>query len=490
MLPSEPGNLSQKGLPAHPISRRTAVQVGSLGLLGLAHEHLGLLRTEANVPGSSPPSAKNVIFIFLSGGLSHHDTFDMKPNASSDVRGEFRPIRTTTPGLQICEHLPLLAQRSHRWSLCRSLTHSTNEHSQGHHIMLTGRSDLPPGFDPGKPKESDWPSITSVANAVLKQKANLPPAIVLPEKLIHRTGRVIPGQFAGHMGPHRDPFLLTTSRYNPASYGAYPHFLFHHRTGKQDGNELAFDAPSLQLPQGLDWDRLRDRIKLRQALDDQQAWLESAFDLTQMDRYQEMAVSLLTDPKTKQAFEVHSLPQKTQERYGKNAFGWSLLLAKQLVEAGVSLVQVNLGNNETWDNHEAIFPNLRDFLLPPLDQSLSALLDDLHASGLLDETLVVMASEFGRTPKIFKIPGATSPGRDHWGAAQTVFFSGGGVSGGRVIGSTDGQGGYPASDPQTPENFAATIYQALGIPPEQHWYDAVERPHPAYHGKPIEGLRS
>ena len=471
---------------AHPITRRSAISVGALGLLGLGANHLSEI--QANAARVTSGKAKKVIFIFLSGGLSHHDTFDMKPEASNEIRGEFNPIPTNTPGLQICEHLPQLAKRSHLWSLCRSLTHSTNEHSQGHHIMLTGRSDLPPGFDPSKPKESDWPSITSVANAVLERRNNLPPAIVLPEKLIHRTGRVIPGQFAGHMGPHRDPFLLKSSRYDAENYGAYPDYLFHHAKGRQDGSSYSFDAPSLSLPEGLDWNRLQDRLSLRRSLDLSEGWIEHSSQSRQMDRYQEMAVSLLTDSKTKAAFEVHSAPAKVQDRYGRNAFGWSLLLAKQLVQAGVQLIQVNLGNNETWDNHQAIFPNLKNFLLPPLDQSLSALLDDLNESGLLDDTLVVMASEFGRTPRIFKIPNVPLPGRDHWGAAQTVLFAGGGTGGGRVIGSTDAIGAYPNSDPHTPEDFAATIYHALGIPPKLSWHDPVDRPHPVYHGSPIHAL--
>jgi uncharacterized protein (DUF1501 family) len=186
---------------------------------------------------------------------------------------------------------------------------------------------------------------------------------------------------------------------------------------------------------------------------------------------------------------VTNADPKTQDRYGRNAFGWSLLMARRLVEAGVSLVQVNLGNNETWDTHQSAFPNLKQFLLPPLDRSVSALLDDLDDGGLLDRTLVVMAGEFGRTPKVSRLPQFYKlPGRDHWGAVQTVFFAGGGVKGGTVIGASDKLGAYPAADPQTPENMAASIYQALGIPATTMWQDAEERPHPIYHGEPIRGL--
>jgi uncharacterized protein (DUF1501 family) len=176
-------------------------------------------------------------------------------------------------------------------------------------------------------------------------------------------------------------------------------------------------------------------------------------------------------------------------RYGRNAFGWSLLMAARLVEAGVNLVQVNLGNNETWDTHGNAFPHLKEKLFPPTDRAVAALLDDLHERGLLDSTLIVMAGEFGRTPKVFGLPQHYKlPGRDHWGAAQTVFFAGGGVKGGRVIGATDKFGAYPATDPQTPENLAATIYSALGIPKVTMWPDTEGRPHHVYYGEPIRGL--
>src|SRR5207247_9382259 len=178
-----------------------------------------------------------------------------------------------------------------------------------------------------------------------------------------------------------------------------------------------------------------------------------------------------------------------QDRYGRNACGWSLLMARRLVEAGVNAVQVNLGNNETWDTHGNAFPHLKEKLFPPADRAISALLDDLHESGLLASTLIVMAGEFGRTPKVTRLPQYYKlPGRDHWGAVQTVFFAGGGVRGGAVVGSSDKIGGHPATDPQTPENLAATIYHALGIPKSAAWHDVLERPHFIYHGEPISGL--
>ena len=470
-------------------TRRSVLQAGSLGLLGLGMNHLGFLRSLAATEApSKEPRAKNVIYIFLSGGLAQHESFDMKPDAPQEIRGEFSPIRTRTPGLHICEHLPELAKRSEMWSLCRSLTHPWNEHSQGHHIMLTGRTELPPNFDPNKPKDSNWPSIAALASDLLPQRGNLPPAIILPDKIRHRTGRILPGQFAGQLGARKEPFFIEASRYNPVNYGAYPGYLFHHERGKEDGSTFTFDSPTFSLPEGLDFRRLRDRVDLLERLNKQSAHLEETAETQGLDRYQQMAADLLLDPSVKDAFDVHSADAKLQDRYGRNAFGWSLLLARQLVEAGVRLVQVNLGNNEAWDTHQAAFPNLKNYLLPPMDRAVSALLDDLSERGLLDDTLVVMASEFGRTPRIFKLPKATLPGRDHWGAVQSVFFAGGGVQGGRVIGSSDKKGEFPASDPQKPEDFAATIYDALGLPPNIRWHDPLERPHFLYHGKPMAGL--
>jgi uncharacterized protein (DUF1501 family) len=201
-----------------------------------------------------------------------------------------------------------------------------------------------------------------------------------------------------------------------------------------------------------------------------------------------MAVGILSDPRVARAFDVATAAPELLDRYGRNAFGWSLLLSRQLVEAGVRLVQVNLGNNETWDTHEAAFRNLKDFLLPPMDRAVSALLDDLDERGLLDETLLVMAGEFGRTPKIFSIGAGKLPGRDHWGRVQTVWLAGGGIRGGVVAGASDARGGEPDRDAQTPEGLAATIYRALGIPRDAHWTEQLGRPHPIYRAEPIGGL--
>jgi hypothetical protein len=466
-----------------PPTRRTALQAGAVGLLNLCLGELNALRS-GEPPGSSRRSAGGVIYIFLSGGLAQHESFDPKPDAPDAIRGEFGTIPTRTPGFRVCEHLPLLASRSDKWACVRSLTHKTNDHSAGHHIMLTGRSDLPPGFNPSQPKPTDHPSLAAVATAVTRPRNNLPPAIVLPEKLVHNSGRVIPGQFAGVMGRHRDPWFLEASLFESKAYGAYPQYEFDHQERAYAPKRKGFVIPDLSLPEGVDPTRFDARLDVLRHIDRQRETLDAAAGT--FDRSRQDAVSLLTDARVRKAFDLNRADPRDLDRYGRNAFGWSLLMAARLVEAGVNLVQVNLGNNETWDTHGNAFPHLKDKLLPPTDKAVSALLDDLGGRGLLDSTLVVMAGEFGRTPKMSTLSQFyKGPGRDHWGAVQSVFLAGGGVKGGKVLGSSDKTGGYPAADPQTPENFGATIYTALGLPKTAAWHDAETRPHHLYLADPM-----
>jgi hypothetical protein len=461
------------------------LQAGGVSLLGLGASHLNALRAES--PRAA--SAGSVIYIFLSGGLAQQDSFDPKPDAPDNIRGEFKPIATKTPGLRICEHLPLLAQRSDKWAVIRSLTHATNNHSDGHLLMLTGRNTLPPGFSPNMPKDTDWPSIASVAGAITRPRNNLPPAVVLPERLIHNTGRVIPGQFAGVMGRQRDPWFMEGSRFEPKAYGAYPEFEFDHQDRPYKPVRNGFEIPDLSLPQGIDGMRLSSRLDMLNTIDEQRAALDGGASRTGLDHHRQAAVSLLMEPRVRKAFDLRHQPERDLDRYGQNAFGWSLLMAARLVEAGVNLVQVNLGNNETWDTHGNAFPHLKEKLFPPTDKAVAALLDDLHDRGLLASTLIVMAGEFGRTPRVFGLPQHYKlPGRDHWGAVQSVFLAGGGVQGGTVIGTSDKNGGYPTSDAQTPENLGATIYSALGIPQSTMWKDAENRPHHVYHAEAVRGL--
>jgi uncharacterized protein (DUF1501 family) len=231
-------------------------------------------------------------------------------------------------------------------------------------------------------------------------------------------------------------------------------------------------------------------VELLNIVERQQQQLEDAAASADYGRSRQGVVSLLADPGVREAFNVRKSDPKTLQRYGNNSFGWSLLMARRLVALGVNMVQVNLGNMGTWDLHGNAFPLAKNFLFPPTDLAISALLDDLTESGMLEETMVVIAGEFGRTPRIFN--GAPSVyktvGRGHWGPCQTVMIAGGGVAGGRVIGSSDKSGAYPASDVQTPESFASTIYHALGIPRSAHWHDAADRPYPVYRSEPIGGL--
>jgi len=306
----------------HPaFDRRTLLQAGSIGLLGLGMNHLEPLRQAA--AGMAPSTtARSVIYIFLSGGLSQHDSFDMKPAAPDTIRGEFHPIDTNTPGIQICEHLPRLAQRSHLWALCRSLTHGSNDHSAGHHIMLTGRSDLPKGFNSVAPQPGDWPSIASVAGAVLPTRNNLPPAAVLPDRLIHVTRRVLPGQFAGIMGPRHDPWFIEAAPFSSNGYGAFPEYEFDHQDRPNLSRRSRFQAPSLSLLEGLSLVRMASRTRLLRSFDRQRSDLECCANIEQFDRYRQGAISLLTDRRIRDAINIHQASAVEQEHYGQNSFGW------------------------------------------------------------------------------------------------------------------------------------------------------------------------
>ncbi len=384
---------------AHPrFDRRTAIQAGAIGLLGLGMNHVAGLRelaaAESIVP---PPRHKAVIYIFLSGGLAQHDSFDPKPNAPDTIRGEFAPIATRTPGIQICEHLPLLAACSDQWALVRSLTHPYNEHSVGHHVMLTGRTPMPVGFDGNRPTAQDFPSMASVVSRIVPHRDNLPPAAVLPEKLIHVTGRTIPGQFAGEMGESFDPWFIEASNYRDTNYthGAFPEYGFQRQAGHVTPADYRFEAPRLELAAGMLRNQFDARLSLLESIEAQQRALDAGARDREFDRHRESAISMLLEGRVHRALDVHAADDRLQDRYGRNSFGWSLLMARQLVEAGVSLVQVNLGNDESWDTHEAAFSVLRDFLLPPTDRAVSGLIEDLSERGLLDDVLVVMAGDGG-----------------------------------------------------------------------------------------------
>lgn len=468
---------------AHPVmTRRAALQAGAIGLLGLGTAELSALRATAGA--ARGPKSKSVIFIFLTGGISQHDSFDLKPDAPDTVRGEFKPIATRTPGIEICEHLPMLAERSNRWALVRSVGTDSDDHAAACHMLLTGRRDLPTGFDVNGPTPNDWPSIPAIVTYADRGGRSLPPAIVLPEPSINEAGVVRPGQYAGRIGTRWDAWHLNIAAKCPLGNGACPECFRFEGTPFRHAANTIFDAPEITLPEG-GHGRLQGRVGLLNGIERQQRRLDRLATSLDLDLHRDRAISLFTDPKTRRAFDVESADPKLLERYGKNKFGLSLLMARRLVEAGVELVQVNLGKNSSWDTHVRNFATLKENLLPPADRAVSALLDDLAESGLLDSTLVVMTGEFGRTPRINK-----DAGRDHWGPVMTVFFAGGGVRGGTVVGSSDRMGAYPATERQTPENFSATIYDALGIPRAAEWKEVDGRPHAIYRGEPIAGIMS
>lgn len=480
--------------PSTSFRRRSLLQAGTIGTMGLALPDVLRWQLSAQAASNGSAKPKAVIFLFLTGGASQHDTFDMKPDAPAEIRGDFLPIATRTPGIEICEHMPRIAGRSHLWSLVRSVSHGDNGHDTGTYLMLTGKSKAPPTFKSSRPQPSDDPSIAAIAGAVTKPRGNLPTAAILPEKIYHSNTGVYPGQFAGQLGPRHEPWLIECTD-KPHAYhsysGAFPQYLFDlHKGELSDKLNWRFEAPSLSLPEGVFAQRFAHRRQLLDIIDEQRRGLEAQAAVGDYDRVTQSALSLMIDPKVRAALDVRNASPEILAKYGDNSFGWSLLMARRLVEAGVNLVQVNMGNFGSWDLHGNNTKNLKDYLFPPTDLAVSALLDDLQESGLLDSTLVVMAGEFGRTPRITHI--ATNiykyPGRDHWGPCQTVWYAGGGVPGGTVIGASDKIGAYPATDLQTPENFAATIYQALGIPQDATWHDVGGRPHFVYQAEPIPGL--
>lgn len=465
-----------------------------IGALGLSMADVAAWRNSAVQAGGTSTRPRSVIFLFLTGGPSQHDTFDMKPEGPVEFKGEFHPIATSTPGIEICEHLPLLAQRSHHWSLVRSLTHTRNGHDDATYLMLTGKSQLPPTFKANRPQTVDLPSIAAIAGYSRPRRNDLPSSVVLPEKIVHSNSGTYPGQFAGLLGAQHEPWFIEATD-KPHAYhsysGAFPQYLFNlHKGEPSDKQNWRFEVPALTLPEGVLDNRFRDRRHLLNVVDHQRQRLEEHAQGAGYDRIREAAISLMAEPRVRAAFDVRKSDPRVLERYGDNSFGWSLLMARRLVEAGVNMVQVNMGNFGSWDLHGNNFPLLKNYLFPPTDRAVSALLDDLHENGLLETTMVVMAGEFGRTPKITHIAPEIYrlPGRDHWGPVQSVWFAGGGVQGGNVIGATDRNGAYPVVNPQTPENFAATIYEALGIPRDAQWHDVTGRPYHVYDAQPIERL--
>ena len=394
----------------------------------------------------------------LSGGMSHLDTLDMKPDAAAELRGEFKPIATAVPGIQICEHLPLLAARMRHWALVRSLSHQENNHLPAVHRLLTGApmlirrdSDLENVLS-----RRDWPCYAAGLDCVHPRHDGIPSGVTLPHSLIEGP-LTWPGQHGGMLGAAHDPVLVT-----------------------QDPGAPSFRMDAYRLPDGVDPDRMAER---RQLL--------GRFGAASSDpffEHRERAFEILGSGRVAEAFRMEREPERTRERYGRNQFGQSLLLARRLVQAGVPVVQANMGIAQTWDTHSDNWGRLKDRLLPWLDHGLAALIDDLEAEGRLSDTLVAVLGEFGRTPKISTLSAAAKSGRDHWAAVYSGLFAGGGIRGGRVIGRSDRAGAHPLSDAYTPYDIGATVYEALGVDPGAEIRDMLDRPVRLNSGRPMRIL--
>lgn len=451
-----------------PLTRRKLLEVGSSAFAGLSLPGVLGRRAEAAAESPAPRRYKSVILVLLTGGAAHQDTFDLKPEAPDTVRSDFKPIDTRTPGVQICEHLPLLAARSDKLAIVRSMSHGDNSHLPATHTTLTGTqmplrraSDLDNVLS-----RRDWPCYGAALDYVRPRRDGVPNGVTLPHRLIEGP-LTWPGQHSGFLGAAHDPWEIN-----------------------HDPNKPDFRVDTLTLPDGLGLERVARRHALLQQLNEDRGRLAELAEAGEFNEQQEIALNLLTSGKVADAFRIERETAQRRDRYGRHMFGQSLLLARRLVEAGVPIVQANMGIVQSWDTHVDNFGRLKDKLLPPLDQGVSALLDDLSASGLLGETLVVLAGEFGRTPKIGTLPGQTIPGRDHWAHVYSTVFAGGGVRGGQVIGRSDKTAALPVTRSYRPEDLGATIYHALGIVPSTEITDPLSRPLPLNRGEVIEPLFS
>ena len=448
------------------VVRREFLQVGFSGFLGLSLPRL-MASPAARAAARPPARAKSLILIFTTGGLGHLDSFDMKPDAPVGIRGEFKPIATNAPGVQFCEHLPGLAAHADKLAIVRSMSHIHTNHLNATHQLLTG-SPQPGAFFDKIASRDDYPCYASALEYLSPRGDGIPSGVMLPTFLMEGP-LVWPGQHAGFLGPKFDPLQI-----------------------KQDPNKAGFREESLTPPVGFSVERMGQRRQLLGELSRQHDELAASAATARdpMAEQRELAYSLLLSGRVAAAFDLDREDAKSRDKYGRHLFGQSILLARRLVEAGVPIVQANMGRVQTWDTHSGNFRRLKNELLPPLDQGVSALLTDLAASGRLDDTLVVVAGEFGRTPRIGASTGNnnTPDGRDHWSKCFSVAFAGAGVQGGQLIGQSDRIGAYPAGKFYTAGDFAATIYQALGIDPQVEVRDRFNRPTRLVLGERIEGL--
>ena len=434
------------------VSRRDLLRLGAAGLFGTALTLPDLM--EARVAAAAKGKATkdvSLIFVFLHGGLSTIDSFDLKPDAPAEFRGAFKPIRTNLPGVQVCEHLPRLAKSMDRLALIRSFRHHNSDHGPADHYILTGYFPQV-GFNPGLSPNNQKPAHGSVIARKLGPRGPVPPYVCLP--------KMHPSAGPAYLGAVAAPFVI-----------------------EADPNAPNFSVPDIVPPPALEASRLDARKELLRRVDRFQRAAEARAnrDAQTVSVFQQKAFDLMTSREAKKAFDIHSEAAKLRDEYGRNNLGQSCLMARRLVQAGVRCVTIDHSN---WDTHDNNFGTLKGSLLPALDGALSTLFRDLAERGMAETTLVVVTGEFGRTPRINK-----NAGRDHWGPAFTVILGGGGIKGGRIIGKSDARAEKPASTPHGPEELYATVYRLLGIDPEQEFHTPEGRPVKIVNnGKVIEDL--
>ena len=464
---------------AAPMRRREVLRAGALSLVGLdlpqwLHRSAAARSASASSVSGTYPRAKACIVLLMWGGPAQQDTWDVKPNAPLEYRGEFQPISTKLPGVQICEHLPLLAQRADKLAIIRSMTHGDVDHTLATHLPLTGRA-VPRR---GAPLAEDWPSIGAVMARLGRGRGPLPPFVSMMPVVPNGAPRFVEeshGQGAGWLGPTFNPMRIDADASKP-DY-------------KVGDFALHADVPEL---------RSNDRRRLLAGIDQQLRGLEQHANIAATRSHYDRAFSLLSSRGAVEAFDLSREPPAVRERYGMNAHGQSVLQARRLVEAGVPFVTVFWPNEGItnvsvyWDTHNRNFIDLKTRLCPVTDQAFSALLDDLQDRGMLDETLIVWTGEMGRTPRVAQSvvggAGAGSDGRDHWPSCFTSVLAGGGIRGGIVHGSSDRFAAYPANNPTAPEDLAATIYHSLGVDPHLQLPDNLGRPLTICEGTPIQAI--
>jgi hypothetical protein len=447
------------------VSRREWMRVGSLSLGGLALPQL-LERRAMGAATAKAAKAKSVIVLFHGGGQPQHETWDPKPEASAEIRGAFGSINTKTPGLRVGELMPKLATLTDKLAVIRSVQTRDNSHSSSGYQMLTGVPHLPLGVENAKPgRPNDAPPLNAIVTALREPRGGLPSSIVFPRRLANFEGLYPwPGTDSGTLGPKHDPWLLHC-----------------------DPSEKNFTPPGCALPDDLPALRMDSRLSLLQQINLERERIERTADVANYDRYKQQTIDLIAGNGARIAFDLAKEPDTMRDRYGRTKYGQSVLLARRLVEAGVSLVQVNFASDDLkrpnrggWDTHEKHNESLKGWLMPGFDQGFSALLEDLDARGLLDETLVCSVSEFGHTPKF-----NAKAGRDHWGKVFSIALAGGGVRGGVVHGRTDKHAAEPDGDVITPADYLATVFHLMGYEPETMIKDMQGRPIPISRGRVV-----